>query len=523
MHPGFRLRPRHGIGQHFCVQLITDRIDLTALFATQQVARATQFQVAHRQLEACAQLGVFLQSVQALSSIAAEFAVRGGHEIGVGLTRETADAATDLMELGQAKTVGVVHEQGVGVGDVDAAFDDRGRHQAIERAVTEGLHDAVDAVFVHLPVNGVEPHAGHELAQAIGELVEVFDLIVDHEHLALAIEFALAGVDDQLVIPWSDASLDRHARSRRFGQHADVTQAEHRKMQRAGNRGRAEGEHIRGFGVRCSTFDVRRFGLRTSNVERRTNQPQLFFLFHPEAVFFVDHQQPEIGELQIIGEDRMRADQDAHLARGDFRQHFAAFFGTAKPIQASNGGIGSRESLSETFQMLLGQQRGGRQHRDLKSGVCSLERRAHGDFGFSESDIAAQQTIHGDRTFHVGGDFAHRSQLILGFLKWKGRRKAPDFRRVGRIGDAAGGDARRLRHQQFARHVLDGFFRTCAFFRPRGAADGRQLGRTGTGADEFLHQVDGLDGHIQLGFAGKFQQQEIFQKAALFQRRHAAE
>ena len=34
------------------------------------------------------------------------------------------DAAAQLVEIGQAEAVGAVDDDGVGVGDVDAAFDD---------------------------------------------------------------------------------------------------------------------------------------------------------------------------------------------------------------------------------------------------------------------------------------------------------------------------------------------------------------------------------------------------------------
>ena len=43
-------------------------------------------------------------------------------------------------------------------------------------------------------------------------------------------------------------------------------------------------------------------------------------LLHAELVLLVDHHQPELGKRYVFLDDRLRADDDVHLAGGDLLQ-----------------------------------------------------------------------------------------------------------------------------------------------------------------------------------------------------------
>ena len=47
------------------------------------------------------------------------------HEVGVGLVLRAAHAAAKLVEIGEAEAVGAVDDDRIGVGDIEAALDDR--------------------------------------------------------------------------------------------------------------------------------------------------------------------------------------------------------------------------------------------------------------------------------------------------------------------------------------------------------------------------------------------------------------
>ena len=79
-----------------------------------------------------------------------------------------ADAAAELIEIGQAEAVGAVDEDGVGVGDVDAGLDDGGGEQDVGLALDEGVHDDFQVVLVHLAVADDDARLGDQFADARG-------------------------------------------------------------------------------------------------------------------------------------------------------------------------------------------------------------------------------------------------------------------------------------------------------------------------------------------------------------------
>ena len=78
-----------------------------------------------------------LNSSMAFSRLAA-LGVRGlfgiEQQVAVRAVLVAADASAELVQVGQAVPVGLVDENRVGVGNVEAALDDRGGHQHVEAA-----------------------------------------------------------------------------------------------------------------------------------------------------------------------------------------------------------------------------------------------------------------------------------------------------------------------------------------------------------------------------------------------------
>ena len=63
--------------------------------------------------------------------------------------------------------------------------------------------------------------------------------------------------------------------------------------------------------------------------------------------------------------------------------------------------------------MLLGENGGRHEKRDLFSGNGAFERGAHCNFRFSVADVTAEQTVHRTRGLHIVFDL--RSGLFLSF------------------------------------------------------------------------------------------------------------
>ena len=151
--------------EELAVKLKADGGDVAALFGAEQVAGAADFQVAHGDAEAAAQGGILFDGAEALAGLHQQAGMAGQQQVGVGLVLVTAHPAAQLIEIAQAEAVGAVNDDGVGVGDVQAAFDDGGGQQDVGAAVDEVGHDFLQFAGVHLAVADGEAGLGNQRAQ----------------------------------------------------------------------------------------------------------------------------------------------------------------------------------------------------------------------------------------------------------------------------------------------------------------------------------------------------------------------
>ena len=91
------------------------------------------------------ELGELADGGQPLARDLGQHRVRRHQQVRVGAAVRAADAAAELVELGEAVAVGAVHDHGVGAGDVEAVLDDGGGHQHVRAALHEGEHGASPA------------------------------------------------------------------------------------------------------------------------------------------------------------------------------------------------------------------------------------------------------------------------------------------------------------------------------------------------------------------------------------------
>ena len=114
-----------------------------------------------------------------------ESTVSGGtQQVGVGAAVGAADAAAQLVELGEAVAVGAVDEEGVGARDVEAVLDDRGRDQHVGAALDEGEHRPLELGLGHLAVRHRDPRLGHQPLHQARQRVDRLDAVVHEEDLA---------------------------------------------------------------------------------------------------------------------------------------------------------------------------------------------------------------------------------------------------------------------------------------------------------------------------------------------------
>src|SRR6266542_5565793 len=142
----------HCLGQHLHVEVVADQGDVAGLVGAEQVVRAADLQVLHRDGHAGAQVLVGGDRREALVGGLGDGPLRRVHQVGVGALAGAADAAAELVQLGEAEGVGAVDDQRVGRGDVDARLDDGGAHQHVVGLVPEVDHDPLELLLAHLAV-----------------------------------------------------------------------------------------------------------------------------------------------------------------------------------------------------------------------------------------------------------------------------------------------------------------------------------------------------------------------------------
>jgi len=129
-----------------------------ALPHAEELAGAAQFQVCLGQLEA------IVGGLEDIQSLLRRLAGVGAEDVAVGLVRAAPDAPAKLVQLREAKAVGILDDHDGGVGNVDANLDDGRSDQNIEFVVAESAHGLVLLCRLQRAVNQAQAQVGEDLA-----------------------------------------------------------------------------------------------------------------------------------------------------------------------------------------------------------------------------------------------------------------------------------------------------------------------------------------------------------------------
>ena len=139
-------------------------------------------------------------------------------------------------------------------------------------------------------------------------------------------------------------------------------------MQRAGDRGSGQGQHIH---AALEVFD-------------------LLLVAHPEALLLVDDQKAQVLKLHPGGQQLVGADDHIHPARLEPFQDLRLLLGG---LEAGEEGHVYREAGKaggDGIIVLLGQDGGGHQHGHLLAGEHRLKGGPQGHLGFAVAHVPAQ-------------------------------------------------------------------------------------------------------------------------------------
>ena len=155
-------------------------------------------------------------------------------------------------------------------------------------------HGALERVLVHLAVADDDARFRHQPLQEVAERVDRLDAVVHEEDLPAARHLVADRARDHRLIELDDVGLNREAILRRRFDDRHVADADQRHVERARNRRRRHRQHVDALAHLLDALLVR----------------------DAEALLFVDDQQSEIAELDVLREQPVRADEDVEASAG---------------------------------------------------------------------------------------------------------------------------------------------------------------------------------------------------------------
>ena len=151
---------------------------MARLLRAEQVAGAADLEVAHRDREAGAELGVVGERREPCARLGRQLTRLRIEEVGVRELVAAADAPADLVELREPELVGALDDQRVRLRDVEPRLDDRRRDEHVGVAGEELQHLVLELALRHLAVRDEEAEVRAELLQLLRGLLDRLDAVV---------------------------------------------------------------------------------------------------------------------------------------------------------------------------------------------------------------------------------------------------------------------------------------------------------------------------------------------------------
>ena len=101
----------------------------------------------------------------------------------------SADSSSQLMQLRQAEFVGTMHDNSVGVRDVNTSLNNRGAEQDVGSLSIEVTHYLFQFSLVHLAVSYVDTSFRNKFLKLVETVLDRFHFIVKEVDLTAAFQF----------------------------------------------------------------------------------------------------------------------------------------------------------------------------------------------------------------------------------------------------------------------------------------------------------------------------------------------
>ena len=135
---------------------------------------------------------------------------------------------------------------------------------------------------------------------------------------------------------------------------------------------------------------------------------------HAEPMLLVDHGETQPLERDALDDEGVCPDDHIELARREPREDVAAIGGPDAGREQSHRRAAACVEHRERAEVLLGEQLRRGHQRDLGTGCDRDPRGERGHHGLARTDVALEESRHGDRACEVGPDLRDRGPLARG-------------------------------------------------------------------------------------------------------------
>ena len=331
----------------------------------------------------------------------------------------------------------------------------------------------------------------------LGDELDVLHPVVHVEHLAFAQQLAPDRLGNHAVVVLADVGEDRLTVLGRGVDERHVADAGDRQLERARDGRGGQREHV----------DV------------GPDRLDALLVDHAEALLLVDHEQAEVFELHILGEQPVGADHHVDVARRERGDHPLLVAGGEEAGDHLDPHRVVREAVAEGLAVLVGEEGRGHEDRHLLAVLYRLERGAHRDLGLAEADVTADEAVHRHLALHVGLHRVDRGLLVGRLLEGERILHLVLPRRVGGERVARGREAAPVQHDELLRDLARGRAHPGLRLLEVGAAHAVQRRRVAAGV--LAHRADLVGGYVELVVALVLEQQVVALGAADGARDHA--
>ena len=313
-----------------------------------------------------------------------------------------------------------------------------------------------------------DPGFGDPLLDFGGAGVDRLGVVVEVVGLAAPAELLPEGFDDDAGVMLQNVGLDWVAVLGRLFQHAHVPDAAHRHIQRPGDRGSRQGQHV----------------------DRGEHLLKPLLVGDAEPLLLVDNREAEVFKVDVFADKPVGADDNVDEPPLQLRHNLLLLLRGAEAGEQLDRHRVVAHPGGDRLVMLPGED--GRRAEDcaLFAVQHALKGRPERHLGLAETDVAAEQPLHRHRLFHILFNLPDAPQLVVGLLVLEMLLKVPLHLVVGREGVPFDRHPLGVEGNQFVRHLVDRLLDPLAGLLPLGRVEAVELD-VGVlpGADVFGYKV----------------------------------